>query len=301
MTSIDVIATIDSSPRSTPPSGSPTTLPVSVAEELIGGENGSIGPDTFSGGTGQAPPSAAENFVGVDAGDGDVGRPGKSIANETDVPAVNEDKNGCAPAAVARSIKMLSNENDHLDVSDTAQQIYNDLRGKMGTTATGTSTPNILAGKNTYVTEENLPIASEFTNDFQRAIDTLNCGGDCEIGVYWGKNGAGQNMGAHRAFVSEITPIKDGDGTVIGYTVKYIDDMQGDGNAVNRTKTLKLKADGTLEQHGTGAKLINLLCEHVVAPVPALTEFGMVVAAILLIAIVGWLLGFARRRARQAA
>src|SRR5205823_566368 len=84
-------------------------------------------------------------------------RPNAAVLNNTarvsipfnQIAAVDEGVNGCAPSAVARSIKYLRGTN-----VPASQSIYNDLVTAMGTVigpGGGTNPANELPGKNTWV------------------------------------------------------------------------------------------------------------------------------------------------------
>ncbi|MFG0252378.1 MAG: hypothetical protein ACF8NJ_05835, partial [Phycisphaerales bacterium JB038] len=88
-----------------------------------------------------------------------------------DVKAVEEDVNGCAPGACARSIAYLGATNDF--DTDAAQDIYDDLYDDMDTDASGTADDDMLAGKNKYTTREGLPICSKLVYNFGQHIDDI--------------------------------------------------------------------------------------------------------------------------------
>jgi len=119
-------------------------------------------------------------------------------------------------------------------------------------------------------------------------MDDIDDGADVEIMLYWGKNAAGEGMGGHAAFVSQIVELMDGDGNTAGYQVTIIDDAtQGDGLAANDKHTLYFDTDGNLEDYGTGAVLVGFQVEKVI-PEPA---------TLALLAAGG--LGFLRRRRKR--
>lgn len=268
LSSLNYYYTIDPAPLASMPAGTLTSLPVTEFEQFLSGDMLWLGPNPPQGGGLTAPP-AAQNFEGAAAGE-HVGWVGSISVPETSIGAVNEDDNGCAPGAVARSIKYMSDNHSNVNVPATTQQVYGALRTAMKTTAAGTMTDNILSGKNAYVAANNLPIMSTQTQSFQAAMDTLNRNGDVELGVAWGTGADGKSLGGHRTFVSEVQELQDSSGNVTGYVVRTIDDPeQGDGKAENSTHTMKFDANGNLVQYdggappGTGGGLINFQIEDV--------------------------------------
>jgi len=267
--------TIDPVPLAAMPSGASGPAPVVNLDYRAGGDNLWLGTLHHEGGS-QTTPAPAKKFEGAKPTES-IGSVAKITKPETSVAAVNEDNNGCAPGSVTRSLKYLDDAHASVTISDNTDKVYGDMKVKMNTDAAGTSTPEILSGKNAYVNDKKLPIVSTQTTDFKKAMDTLKKGGDVEVGVSWGtgtKDGKPASLGAHRAFVSEIQEIKDSSGNTTGYVVKIIDDPnQGDGKAENKTHTLKFDAAGKLVQHdgttaATGAGLINFQTEDVVKKAP---------------------------------
>ena len=266
---LDYYWEIVSTPSPAMPGGAKTNTSVSVFEILNGGDAIWLA-GTLTEGAGPATPVPAENFNGANAGE-KIGAVSKISVAEKNLHKVNEDGNGCAPGSVARSVKYMSDTHSNVNVPDSAQTVYGQLRTAMGTTAKGTGTSKILSGKNAYVAANNLPIVSTQTNSFKKAMDTLKNGGDVEAGVAWGQDANGKSLGAHRAMVTEVQEITDAGGATTGYVVKIVDDpTQGDGKAENKTHTLKFDKDGKLIGHdgkgaATGARLINFQTEDVVA------------------------------------
>jgi len=259
--------TVNPAPLALMPAGTFVSKPVTEFSQLLSGDNLWLGTVLLQGG-GLTSPQAAMDFPGAESGEV-IGSSAKIAIPEKDVAAVNEDKNGCAPGAVARSIKYMADAHPNVNVPDSAQTVYGQLRTDMGTTAAGTDTPDILSGKNTYVRNHNLPITSTQTKSFKKAMDTLKNKGDVEVGVRWGQKADGTSLGAHRAFVTEVQELQDANGNTTGYVVKTMDDpTQGDGTAANSTHTMKFDANGKLLQYdgkgaATGAGLINFQTEDV--------------------------------------
>jgi len=149
------------------------------------------------------------------------------------VAAVNEDKNGCAPGAVARSIHYLLG-----DPSVNVQDIYNGLYGAMGTGPNGTSLAGIVNGKQAYNESQGLGIDTglvAWDGDLGGVMDALDAGADVEILIRW--NGGG----GHMAMVTGITQLSNGQ-----YQITYVDDPhQGDGVAENAEHTITVNPDGS--------------------------------------------------------
>ena len=215
---------VTATPLLAEPFGPFSLAPVALENYLTGGLNG--------GGSGRAIiPLIIGPWIGIP----------KVPAGETvttnvpadEIPAVDEDTNGCAPAAVARSIAYMTG-------SDDVQDIYDDLYDDMGTTEEGgTTDDNIVAGKAAYAEENGLDIDTDLNLDglesIDDAMDTLEDGGDVEILISW------TGGGGHAAMVTSITD--NGDGT---YTITYVDDPnQGDGQAENEEHTITVNADGS--------------------------------------------------------
>lgn len=162
------------------------------------------------------------------------GRTATTDVPADDIPAVDEDTNGCAPGSVARSIAYMTGD-------ENVQDIYDDLYEDMGTTEEGTTDDNIVSGKAAYAEENGLDITTDLNLDglgsIGDAMDTLEDGGDVEILISWDEGGG------HAAMVTSITD--NGDGT---YTITYVDDPdQGDGQAENEEHTITVNADGSFD------------------------------------------------------
>lgn len=246
------------------------TVAVLTAQALFGGEEDPSG--SYSGYSGEAAPATAANSVGALPGEKQA-LVGKIFGKETDIPAVDEEKNGCAPGGVARSLKYMAAQNG-LTLPDTVQQVYDILKDKdhmktsLGADGSGTATAMIKTGKDKYVGEKKLDIKTRQTMDVEAAKKALNIKGDVEIGIrFKGKDKAGNDVfWGHRAFVTEIIDLTDALGNPTGYTVKYLDDgVQGDGKASNTPHTITFNADGTGRSAGV-AGLINFQVEIVPEP-----------------------------------
>ena len=266
--SLSFVFSIDSTPRAIAPSGTFSFTTVGTAGALFGGEDA----PPVGGSTAQAAPPAAQNFVGVAAGNV-ISNRGRIAGSETNVPAINEENSGCAPGAAARSIKYLGSMFPTASTTQTAQQVYGALTNLMnsstGPNGTGTVPTNFVAGKNLFFTTNNLPIMpTVVTNSFPAAISALNSTSDVEMGVFWGYSDAAQTsgLGGHCVFVTEIIE-KRSNNTVTGYVVNYIDDMtQGDGMSNNTKHVVMFDAAGNLMGYGVGAQLNSFRIEAVPEP-----------------------------------
>jgi hypothetical protein len=280
---LNYFTTVTAAPLTSEPTGSFTFAQVSNLPLAFGGySDQTAGGTTFSGGTTNAPPAQAQDFVGTPGG-GKTGLTATISGTEAAIPAVNEGINGCGPGSAARSLKYLQAQTG-INVTQTAQQVYDTLRdgthmktviGKNG----GTTGPNFLMGKQQYTTENKLPVTTSRSTSFVDAINALNTKGDVEILIDLGVNGRGQNMGGHIAFVSSIVQNLDAAGDVSGYTVKLIQSNQAGGMANNQTDTLQFDADGNLQGRGRGAQLTAFQIESV--PEPA--SFVMLLTAVVVL------------------
>lgn len=252
---------------------------VANSDVLFGGLDGTTGFDTFTGGTGQSAPPDAQNYIGAAVGNA-IGAGGAVSGSLTNIPAVNEATNACAPGSAARSLVYLRNQTG-VAVTGTPQQIYGQLTNAMNTTvAGGTSVSNFLAGKRAYTTTNGLPITTIQSNSIPAALQALRSTNDVEVMIWWGRNGAGASMGGHAAMVTGLIPITNAAGQITGYTMTYIDDsIQGDGIASNNMNTLQIGTNGTFAGFGTGAQLIGFQIETSLVPEPSILTFAMVVGA----------------------
>jgi len=239
---------VTADPLASPPRHGGEHALVSHEDYLVGGMNG--------GGSGQ---EATYNTIGPFVGCRvpDCARP--LFVALTPVPPtdafepISEDPMGCAPAAVARSLKSMFGGNELKDV--TAQQVYKDLYQAMGTTLTdGTTTDNARRGKQTYVHSKKLPLVTHqytFKNGTRFAPDALKASGDVELRIDFG-----QGKG-HFATVTSITPQKDG-----GFQIKYVDDPnQKDGKAENQEHTIYTDKDGNITSPKGSATVAGFLVE----------------------------------------
>ena len=207
--------------------GSPfVTVPVALENYHTGGFNG--------GGSGLSlRPLTIGPWVGPIAIP--LGRTVTTDVPADDIPAVDEDTNGCAPGSVARSIAYMTGD-------ENVQDIYDDLYDSMGTTEEGgTQDEDIVSGKAEYAEANGLDITTDLNEDglgsIDDAMDTLDNGGDVEILISW------DGGGGHAAMVTSITD--NGDGT---YTITYVDDPnQGDGQAENEEHTITVNGDGSFD------------------------------------------------------
>lgn len=202
---------------------------ITISDYLVGGRNGggsgfSTLPSTIGPWVGPSPSAHVQSTATT------VITPGRIGA------VVDEDIDGCAPAAGARSITYLAYK--RIDTEAT-QDIYEDLVDLMNTILNGggTTDPNMLAGKNDYASTYNLPIDSELVGwaDIADVLDALDDGADVEILISWAGGGG------HAAMVTSISGFDNGQ-----YQITYVDDpTQGDGLAQNQEHTITVNPDGT--------------------------------------------------------
>ena len=230
---------ITAQPLASPPNGSPVFSQMGHADYLVGGiDNGGSGLRQIM--------EAIGPFVGCHALD--CAQP--DFIALLPIPAasidpVNEGKMGCAPAAVARSLKYLfgSSALQGVDVQD----IYAALSLLMGTNpVTGTNTDAIKSGKKKYAKQHGLDIQTNdhnFKNGVRFGSEGLENGADVEIQIKW-PNGKG-----HLAMVTSIVSL----GENKGYEIKYVDDpTQGDGTKANEEHTITVDKDGKIISGGSG-------------------------------------------------
>jgi len=279
VSSLNYYLELDAAPLSLQPSG--TMSPATVASETeVDGSEGD--PNEF--GDEDAGGGPASDTVGAPAGTG-FGQRGSITGNETNVPAINESVNGCAPGAKARSIVYLSKMfPGSISVTQMPQQVYGTLTNLMGSStgpnSSGTSLAGITNGANGYFATNGLSIGPTlFTNGvgyLGAAINCLNSTGDVEVGISWGyyKN-AGTNVyrGAHMAFVSSLTPNTNAAGQVISYTIRYIEDSsQGNNMANNDVKTMTITnggLDASAPPGVMGQGVTGFFLENVTVPEPS--------------------------------
>lgn len=160
---------------------------------------------------------------------------GNTLVAMNEILAIDEDVNGCAPAAVARSIEYLLNQSPSTTTMPHPQDLYEDLYDLMDTDEEdGTYDDDLVAGKNAYNAANGLPIDTAMDNsgmgniDVSDLIDQLNGGADVEILISW-NGGSG-----HVAMVTSVTILPDG-----SVQITYVDDpTQGDGIASNQEHTI---------------------------------------------------------------
>ena len=241
---IDYSTLVTSGPLSSPPSEE-LVSPVAHEEYLVGGFEG--------GGSGEANTyNEIGSYVGCKIAEC---APPKLVAlipqpPANVIPAVAEDKEGCFPGGVARSLVYMFGKAQLNGI--TAAQVYTALKKAMGTTATGTTDPNGVAGKEKYVKEKKLPVKT--TNDLanfkggaKKAPKVLTDGGDVELGITWTKGGG------HIAMVTSITELKDPQGKITGYKITYVDDpRQGNGQALNEEHVIQTNEAGKITAGGDG-------------------------------------------------
>ena len=208
-------------------------------------------------------------WIGPDFFDGAIERTAATSVPPDSLPAVDEGENGCAPGAVARSIKyMLDNAGVECD---DVQDIYDDLYEGMGTTPEdGTYDENLKKGKDAYNEKNGLGIDTEIVYldsdggrhaadlagrigrvarlrllpravdggiDLSGVMDALDAGGDVEILISWDEGGG------HVAMVTSVTCLSNGQ-----YQITYVDDPnQGDGMAENEEHTITVNSDGSFD------------------------------------------------------
>ncbi|HEX2212718.1 MAG TPA: hypothetical protein VHH12_04525 [Mycobacterium sp.] len=194
-----------------------------------------------------------------------IGREATTNFAADELPEINEDPNGCAPAGVARSLAYML-EDAGVDIGMDAQEIYEGLHEDMGTTEEeGTADAATMAnGKQQFVNDNNLDVdttlAGNGIGSIGDAMDTLEEGGDVEIIIQ--QPGIG-----HVGMIVSIVDL--GNGT---YQITYVDDPdQEDGAAENEDNVIVVDSNGTIISGGVGS-IQGFLMENL--NVPATTPTG---------------------------
>jgi len=85
-----------------------------------------------------------------------------------DTPTYAGDKNACAPAAAANSLKWLSDVSEEVDIPGNLRDVMEELSTRMGREANnGVTTPQIVRGKLDYIHAHGLNIRVKFQSFFQ--------------------------------------------------------------------------------------------------------------------------------------
>lgn len=236
--SLDHVVSVTEEPLFDPPVGPLEPAAVRHSEYHTGGLDG--------GGSGLSTiPYTIGPWVGGDFSTGFVTATAAALVGGDGVAAVNEDKNGCAPGAVARSIHYLLG-----DPSVNVQDIYDGLYGAMGTGPNGTSLGGMVGGKQAYNDANGLGIDTglvAWDGDLGALMDALAAGADVEILIRW--NGGG----GHAAMVTGITQLSNGQ-----YQITYVDDPnQGNGVAENAEHTITVNPDGSF----AGGQVLGFMVE----------------------------------------
>lgn len=297
VTALQYQFSLTSTPLGSAPTGSMGPAMVVDQAVLFGGLAGTYGGVSFEGGSGNTAPVAATNTRFPWGGEKNGGR-GEIQVDPDKIPAVDEDNDGCAPGAAARSLAYLSMQDNGVKVHDGPQKSYEELYDamdtnqvdikttdpvtgvdvikKLGGTMIDSQHPDRTAdhetfksGKDSYTSApENVTGGVETKTgikDVDKVIEALNRGHDVEMCVWWGKNAAGKSLGGHCAFVLSVQKYVDSNGKLTGYEVRYMDDGdQGDGVAKNDQHHLIFDADGKLipgPSIGTGARLMGFCVE----------------------------------------
>jgi PEP-CTERM motif len=281
--------TLTSAPLALQPGGPLTSAGVTSDNEVAGTE----GDPNGSGGEGV---EAATDFSGAVAATG-LGRRGTIAGSETNVPAIAEQVNGCAPGAAARSVVYLSRMFPSIVVTQTPQQVYgtmtNNMRSSTGANSSGTlmvtnGNPNVgnfAVGKNMYFATNGLSIApTVFTNGaggFASTINSLNSTGDVELWISWGftvVGGVTNFNGGHAVFVSSVTPITNSLGQIVRYQIRYIEDPNQGGNSTNnQVRVMTVFPNGVDVNTPAGVQgrgAVGFFLENVVVPEPSTIELA---------------------------
>lgn len=141
------------------------------------------------------------------------------------IPAPKASGNECGPASVAGSIAYMAALNNH--PAPPVQDIFNGLKDCMSTDATGTSTSNLLAGKNAYTSQHELPICSEILQGWDwiaTVAAILQGGGDVEVMIRRGDCAKPGTTG-HIAMIRGIAQFDNG--TILIETMEPVTNPDG--------------------------------------------------------------------------
>ena len=306
VSSLNYSLTLSPTPLALQPSG-PTTF-ASVAD--VTRVDGTITDGIIPGNLSQAP---ARNYFGAPPASS-VLQGGRIAGSTTNVPAINESTNACAPGSVARSLVYLSRVNPSIVITQTPDQVYGTLTNLMrqapgfgpniftnmiGSNSISNNVTNstFAVGKNTFVSSNGLPVAPlAFTNTplfgaffgntnagaLGAAINSLNSTSDVEVWLNWGtvtnRNGMATNivLGAHQAFVTAIRPNITVSG-VVSYTIYYIDDpIQGDNTPSNALNQITVDVNGNTVNPGPNVASAGVVGFFIEAVIPEPSTLGMV-------------------------
>jgi hypothetical protein len=262
--SLSYSASIDMDPLGAVPTGSFATAGVDNVSLLFGGvsDTDSETGTTFLGGSGGDAPPKAENFKGANAGESQ-GKDNHIAGKEADIAAIDEDKQGAIPGAVARSLAYLEAQNQNVIINDPAQKIYDDLKVLMGTTTgdggTGTKINSLKPAKDIYTKTRKIPVDTKKVNTIHDVLDTLKANKTVEA-VFKLKG-----KGGHVGLVSKIIPNTDKNGVAVSYTISVIDDsLQGDHLASNTKMDYTVALNGDVLSPGYVASVDSFFVETAV-------------------------------------
>lgn len=278
VTSLNYRITIDAAPLATAPIGPMAAADVGISKILFGGSSGVLNGIAFSGNSGRLPPAPAFNFKGAAPGESAANMVRIGLTNISQVPVVtNENVNGCAPAAAARSIKYLARNN--AGFTNSAQNIYDTIKGSnymnsaLGSSGDGTDSVGFKEGKDNYVATNKLGIKTVIgITNFVKVVNALSNGADVELHFIWygSTNDAAldTNYFGHYAMVTSITTLVS-NGVVSGYDVEWIDGEQGASNSSNRVHSYIFDTNGvvrTPDPGDYGTKLFSFYVETTNSP-----------------------------------
>lgn len=163
------------------------------------------------------------------------------------IPAPSAGGNDCGPASVAGSIAYMAKL--HGRSVPPVQDIFKGLKDCMATNESGTSTQDLLDGKNAYTCRNELPICSEILEGQGWGCvvaAALQMGGDVEVMF---KRGTCEQPGAgHIAMIRGIMVFSDG--TTIIETMEPV--TNDDGTTEWRTTPIVVESNGQMINALTG-------------------------------------------------
>lgn len=206
---------------------------IQVVDAVSGKYPFMIGGWIQSDGDSAAPEAADPNQVALDnqcglqgpGGDPTIVSIGHILPVPGGVPAPSAGGMDCGPASVAGSIAYMGAV--HGRAVGPVQDIFDGLKDCMNTDANGTTTGNLLAGKNEYTCEHELPICSEILEGHDWVVvvaEVLRMGGDVEV-MYKRGDCSQPGTSNHIAMIRGISQFSDG--TILVETMEPVTNADG--------------------------------------------------------------------------
>jgi hypothetical protein len=228
------------------------------------------------------------------------------LVKSEDVPGVQEGDNECASGATARSLKWLS-DNHNLGMP-TVEEIQDDLAQPQYMNQ-GVTDEEMINAKRQYIEDENLPLTVSYwyaRNYYPTGLNTpgvpsvnsedidmidflhqeLSRGQDIELNFDWASGGG------HSVTLVGVDKVNQ--------TIEYRDDEaqgnDGEGDEGYKEATLIPRGNGEYDFDGAGNYIAAAVVECPKRQVPSLTNYGLIILIVLLIA-AGFYVFMKRRKA----